>query len=59
MKRILAEEYDANNFVLDLEEMKLVGQEAVSFLADCQARGTKLRNCPAYIKEWIAREGGK
>jgi anti-anti-sigma regulatory factor len=59
VKRHLAKEHDANNLVLDLEEMKLVGQEAVTFLAACQARGTKLRNCPAYIKEWIAREGGK
>jgi hypothetical protein len=56
VKTLLAKEYDANNLVLDLEEMKLVDQQAVTFLAACQARGTKLRNCATYIKEWIARE---
>jgi len=41
---------------LDLEQVSLVGQQAVTFFARCEASGTRLRNCPAYIREWIARE---
>jgi len=38
---------------LDLEDLKLVDQEVVIFLACCEAGGTKLRNCPPYIRDWI------
>jgi hypothetical protein len=37
----------------DLEEVRLVDREAVRFLANCEARGIRLRNCPSYIREWI------
>jgi hypothetical protein len=39
--------------VLDLEDVKLVDREAVSFLARCEASGIKLDNCPAYVREWL------
>ena len=42
--------------VLDLGCVKLVDREAVQFLARTEAAGTRLRNCAAYIREWIARE---
>jgi hypothetical protein len=29
---------------------------AVNFLAFREGRGIELRKCPAYIREWIARE---
>ena len=32
------------------------GREAVQFLAQCEAEGTTLVHCPAYIREWIERE---
>jgi len=41
---------------LDLENLRLVDQQAVIFLACCEASGTRLRNCPSYIREWIERE---
>jgi hypothetical protein len=41
--------------VLDLKEVKLVDQDAVTFLARCEAEGIKLRNCPSYIRAWIAQ----
>ena len=56
VKELLASKDDAENVVFDLEETKLVDREAVTFLTTCQAQGAKLRNCPAYIEEWIARE---
>ena len=45
--------------VLDLEEVTLVGRDAIRFLARRVEKGMQLRNCPAYIREWIARERGK
>jgi len=42
--------------VLDLKEVKLVGRDAVRFLARCEANGVQLENCPTYIREWILRE---
>jgi anti-anti-sigma regulatory factor len=43
--------------VLDLKEVKLVDRDTVRFLAQCEANGILLQNCPAYIREWIVREG--
>jgi hypothetical protein len=38
---------------IDLHEVRLVDRQAVKFLAACETRGITLRNCPAYIREWI------
>jgi hypothetical protein len=38
-----------------MKEVKLVDQEVVRFLLSCEAGGIRLRNCPAYIREWIRR----
>ena len=43
--------------VLDLKDLTLVGQDAVSFLRRCESEGMQLRNCPPYIREWINQEG--
>jgi anti-anti-sigma regulatory factor len=56
LKTALATEASAENLVLDLSEVDLAGQEAVKFLANYEARGARLRNCPAYIRDWITRE---
>ena len=42
--------------VLDLKDVVLVDREAVQLLAARESNGTELRNCPAYIREWITRE---
>ena len=42
--------------VIDLEEVALVDREAVAFLALSEINGIELRNCPAYIREWVDRE---
>jgi anti-anti-sigma regulatory factor len=54
--KALADEIDGKPLVLDLGGVKLVDQQVVTFLASCQRSGTRLRNCPAYIREWIERE---
>jgi len=41
---------------LDLEHVTLVDVEAVRFLNVCEAQGTELRHCSAYIREWMSRE---
>ena len=42
--------------VLDLKEVNLVSREVVQFLVRCENDGITIQNCPAYIREWIARE---
>ena len=38
---------------LDLEEVKLLSSEVLTFLDTCERQGTELRNCPSYVREWI------
>jgi hypothetical protein len=56
LQRLIHSEARDHNLVLDLKDVTLVNREAVRFLADSEAGGVKLRNCPAYIREWIVRE---
>ena len=41
---------------IDLKDIVLLDREAVKFLALRELIGIELRNCPAYIREWINRE---
>ena len=47
---------EVSDIVLELRDVKLVDREAVRFLAKYESQGVLLRNCPAYIREWISRE---
>jgi anti-anti-sigma regulatory factor len=47
---------EAGTVVVDLREVTLIDREAVSFLALSEAKGVELRNCAAYIREWVDRE---
>ena len=55
-KAVAAEEMGNHEVDLDLENVRLVDQQVVTYLACCEAGGTRLRNCPSYIREWIDRE---
>ena len=46
----------SGHIVLDLEDLTLVDQDVVSFLRRCEAGSIQLKNCPAYIREWITGE---
>jgi hypothetical protein len=46
----------SGGFTIDLNNVLIVDREAVQLLALSEANGTELRNCPAYIREWITRE---
>ena len=47
---------EKNAVAIDLKEVLLVDGEAVRLLELCETNGTGLRNCPAYVREWIMRE---
>jgi hypothetical protein len=47
---------EAGALAIDLKNVSLVDREAVQLLALSEDNGTELRNCPAYIREWIARD---
>jgi anti-anti-sigma regulatory factor len=40
---------------LDLKQVTLVSLEAVRVLTVVEGNGIELRNCPAYVREWISR----
>lgn len=41
---------------VDLQHVLLVDRQAAQFLALCEMKGIELKNRPAYIREWVARE---
>jgi len=56
LKRLFGAEAGGRRIALDLKDLTLVDQDAVSFLNGCEADNITLKNCPAYIREWITRE---
>ncbi len=56
LEALLKSESLDREVVLDLRHVRLVDRDAVRFLASCEAAGTELRNCSAYIREWITQE---
>ncbi len=56
LETLLGTEPKGRRIFLDLKDLTLVDRDAVSFLARCEADSVKLKNCPAYIREWITRE---
>jgi hypothetical protein len=46
-----SEEANRHHVVLDLKDLTLVDQDAVSFLKRCEADNITLKNCPAYFRE--------
>ncbi len=56
LRRLVEGEERRRRLTLDLCEVKLVDRDAVTFLAQCEAAGATLENCPVYVREWITRE---
>jgi anti-anti-sigma regulatory factor len=56
LKTLFSAEESGRRMVLDLKDLTLVDQDVVSFLRRCEADSIHLKNCPAYIREWIAGE---
>ncbi len=57
LEKLISPEADGRRIILDLKDLKLVDQDAISFLRRCEADSLQLRNCPAYIRKWITGEG--
>ena len=57
LSALLAAEQDGRTRVLDLKDLVLVDSDAVRFLRTCEADSIVLRNCPPYIRAWMARDG--
>ena len=56
LQKLLQGEAGEHNVALDLKDVRVVDRAAVIFLANCEAKGIKLSNCPRYIREWIRKE---
>jgi anti-anti-sigma regulatory factor len=59
LRKLVISEPRGRRISLDLKELTLVDQDAVTFLGRCEADNIQLKNCPAYIREWITRERGQ
>ena len=57
LSTLLAAEQDGRTRVLDLKDLVLVDSDVVRFLCACVNDSILLRNCPPYIRAWMAREG--
>jgi anti-anti-sigma regulatory factor len=56
LSNLLASEKNTPPLVLDLTDLMLVDGDVVGFLRRCETDGVRLKNCPAYIREWIMRQ---
>ena len=56
LQALIGAEVTGKHIVLDLKDVVLVGQDGITFLAECEGTGIGLANCPPYVREWIARQ---
>ena len=56
LKNLIDAETAVRPMAFDLKELILVDRDAVTFLKRCESKGIELRNCSAYIRQWITRE---
>lgn len=59
LKTLVTSEAKDRRITLDLRELTLVDHDSIRFLMRCEANSIQLKNCPAYIREWITRERGQ
>jgi hypothetical protein len=56
LQEMFQSEPKGRRIVMDLKDLTLVDRDAVRFLESCEKENITLRNCPAYIREWITRD---
>ena len=56
LEALLSAETSGRHVLLDLSDLTLVDQYVVSFLRHSEADGIELKNCPAYVREWMKQE---
>ena len=53
IRELIGEE--KSDIPLDLEEVTLADRDAVRFLAISELEGVELKNCPAFLREWVSK----
>ena len=53
LETLINSETNGRRIVLDLKDLTLVNENAITFLERCEANSITLKNCPAYVREWI------
>ncbi len=53
---LISSDASGRRIILDLKDLTLVNENAITFLERCEANSITLKNCPAYIREWIKRQ---
>ena len=53
LETLINSEASGRRVILDLKDLTLVNESAISFLERCEANSIALKNCPAYVREWI------
>jgi hypothetical protein len=56
LETLINSEANGRRIILDLKDLMLVNEDAVTFLERCESNSITLENCPPYIREWIKRE---
>lgn len=56
VQQLVIAETTGQPVMFNLRDVTLVNQEAVTFLAHCEANGIKIENCPLHIRNWIDQE---
>ena len=56
MLRDVLRQETSGGLTIDLKNVLLVDREAIKLLALSEDNATELRNCPAYVREWVTRE---
>ena len=55
-QQLLIAEAPGESVTFDLRDVTLVNQDAVTFLAHCEANGITLERCPLHVRNWIDQE---
>ena len=53
LETLINSETNGRRIVLDLKDLTLVNENAITFLERCEANSITMKNCPAYVREWI------
>ncbi len=53
LETLISSEENGRRIILDLKDLTLVNENAIAFLERCEANSITLKNCPAYVREWI------
>jgi len=56
LEALISSEANGRRVILDLKDLTLVNEDAIRFLERSETDSITLRNCAAYVREWITRQ---